>query len=86
MPKDNAPADHSEKVLLLERGKRGLFQILFGRTAVIILLLLLQLGLLFSVYRYLYHYIPITLAATVGLSLIMAMVVVNREGNPTVKI
>ncbi len=78
--------DQGEKVLLRERGKRGVFRIVFGRTTVIILLLLLQLVLLFALFRYLNSYMPLTFAATVGLSLVMALVVVNQEGDPTIKI
>ena len=70
--------DQGEKVLLRERGKRGLFRIVFGRTTVIILLLLLQLVLLFALFRYLNSYMPLTFAATVGLSLVMALVEIGR--------
>ena len=41
-------SNETEKILLLERGKRGLLQIVFGRTTIIILLLLLQVLLFFG--------------------------------------
>ena len=77
--------DNNDKILLLERGKRGLFQIVFGRTTFIIILLILQAGLLFGVYRYL-NYRAVTFGSTVGLSLVLALVIVNRRENPTIKI
>ena len=36
-----------EAVLLLNKGKRGLFRLIFGRTTVVVLLLAIQFGLLF---------------------------------------
>ena len=46
-----------ENVLLLERGKRGALSIVFGRTGVILVLLLLQCAMMFSVYRWLEQYV-----------------------------
>lgn len=74
----------SEAVLLLDKGKRGLFHLIFGRTAVITLLLAAQLLLLFLAFwrlgeRY--------FGAAGLLSLVMALVVVNRRReNPAMKI
>ena len=37
----------------IEKGKKGLFGVIYGRTAVIIILLLLQILMLFLAYQYL---------------------------------
>ena len=45
MRKDRGISREEEPVLLLDKGKQGIFHLIFGRTGVVILLLLVQLGL-----------------------------------------
>ena len=45
-----------EAVLLLNKGKRGFFRLIFGRTTVVVLLLAIQLGLLFLGFYLLSYY------------------------------
>lgn len=72
-----------EDILLLEKGKRGLLRLLFGRTGVVILLLAVQVYLLFAAFMRLgeYYY-----TAALVLSLVLALVVTSRQGDPTIKI
>lgn len=42
--------DEDNGILLLEKGKRGLLQIVFGRTGVIIVSLVLQILFLFAAF------------------------------------
>lgn len=73
-----------DTVLLLNKGKRGLFHLAFGRTAVIIVLLALQVALLFFGFfrlgKYIYY------GGSMLLSLVVALMVVNKPGNPAGKI
>lgn len=70
-------------MLLLHKGRQGVFHLIFGRTGVIILLLLVQLGLYLAAFRWLQelYYGPAIL-----LSLIVALVEIGRRGNPSVKL
>ena len=47
MSENKRPHLDEEAVLLLNKGRRGLLRLIFGRTAVIILLLAVQVALLF---------------------------------------
>ena len=42
-----------ENVLRLEKGKRGLLNVLFGRTTVILLMMLVQIGIVVAGYQWL---------------------------------
>ena len=71
-------------VLLLNKGRRGLLRLVFGRTAVIIVLLLAQVALLLAGFAWLgekYVY-----GGSLAAALIAALVVINRPGSPEVKI
>lgn len=74
----------SDRVLLLNKGKRGLGRLIFGRTAVVILLLAVQVALLFVGFFRLGKYV--LYGGSMLLALAVALVVVNRRGNPAAKI
>ena len=73
-----------EAVLLLNKGKQGIFRLIFGRTTVVIALLAVQFILLFVGFYRLRDYTYYGGSLLVGL--IVALIVVNRKGNPAVKI
>lgn len=73
-----------EAVLLLNKGRRGLFRLIFGRTAVILLLLAVQVALLFWGFFRLGKYV--VYGGSLLLSLIVVLVIINRPGNPAGKI
>lgn len=77
-----------DAVLLLNKGKRGLVRIVFGRTAVIILLLAVQvLFLFFAFFRLLGQNHLLALASSGVISIIMAIIIVNnRHEDPSVKL
>ena len=76
----------TDKILLLEKGKRGLLQIVLGRTTVILVLLLLQVGLLFSFFNSLSQYVPIASVAYAVLSVSIVIYVINRPTNPSIQL
>ena len=83
MEKEKKSLDE-EAVLLLNRGKRGFFRLVFGRTTVVLLLLAAQFVLLFVAFYRMRDY---TLyGGSMLLGLIVALTVVNRPGNPAAKI
>jgi len=75
---------NEDAVLLLNKGKRGLFRLVFGRTTVIILLLALQVALLFVGFWKLN--VSIVYGASSLLGLAVTLTIVNKPENPAVKI
>ena len=75
-----------EHVLRLEKGKRGLLNILFGRTTIILAILAFQFILLFMAFRWLEHYTPFIWAASIALAVGVIIHIMNRPDDPTVKL
>ena len=84
MVKDKMNHLDEEAVLLLNKGKRGFFRLIFGRTTVVVLLLVIQFGLLFLGFYRLRDYF--VYGGSLLLSLVMALIVVNRPRDPNTKI
>lgn len=78
--------EEKDKILILEKGKRGFWQIVFGRTGVILILLLLQFVLLFFGFRVLGRYIPYLYSGYLLVSLILVIYILNKPKNPAVQI
>ena len=71
---------------LWKKSKRGFFHVLFGRTTVIILLLVLQFAGLFGIFAYFERYISLAYGGFAVISLIMAIYVVSSASNPAIKL
>lgn len=84
MAKEKKTHLDEETVLLLNKGKRGFFRLIFGRTTVVVLLLAAQFGLLFLGFYKLRDYT--VYGGSMLLGLIVALIVVNRPRNPYIKI
>lgn len=78
--------EKEEKILLLEKGKRGILNIVFGRTTVVMLLLVFQLLVLFSFFAFLGEYIVIAFGSSVVFSIVMIIILINRSMNPAMKL
>ncbi|MDE6740155.1 MAG: cardiolipin synthase [Lachnospiraceae bacterium] len=79
-------SDNSDSGTLLKKGKKGLHHIIFSRTAVIILLLLIQVLILFGVFRFLGQYMVYYFSGGILLSLVMVFYIMNSRADPTVKL
>ncbi|MGI6069738.1 MAG: cardiolipin synthase [Blautia sp.] len=75
-----------DKILTLEKGKRGLLRIVFGRTFIVLLLLAAQVVLMVLGFGMLKKYIPYLFGSYVGLSLLIVYILINRPGNPAIQI
>ncbi len=75
-----------ENVIRLEKGKRSLLQVLFGRTAIIMLILLIQVGFFFYMYRRMQEYVTFAWVSNVAISIIIVIYLLNRSEDPTVKL
>lgn len=77
--------DKSE-ILIFEKSKRGIIRMLFGRTGVVMLLLLVQVMVLFSIFQFLGTLIPYAFGTLAVFSIIMVIHVINKELNTMAKI
>ena len=78
--------EKEEKILLLEKGKRGILNIVFGRTTVVMLLLVFQLLVLFGFFAFLGEYIVVAFGSSVVFSVVMIIILINRSMNPAMKL
>lgn len=65
--------------------KSGVFRVVFSRTGIILLLILLQIGLFFSIFYYLKEYMTYIYGAMTILGVIVLIYIINSEGNPAFK-
>ena len=82
--RDRSSQDNS-KILLLEKSKRGALNVLFGRTMVIVVLLIVQFLLMFYAFRSL-QYIQYIYVALQVLYVALILHLVNKPSNPSIKI
>lgn len=70
------------KDLSIKKGKHGIFRIVFGRTGILLLCLLLQLLLLFAGLHFLAQYVYVFFGGYLVVGLVMLVIIMNREDNP----
>lgn len=75
-----------ENVLRLEKGKRGLLNVLFGRTTIILLAMALQFLFMVAAFQWLEKYTPYIWGGTTLLAVGVVMHLVNRSGESSVKL
>ena len=79
-----------EKLKLHERlkdnGRKKVQQLVYGRTLLIILLLLLQIALLFTMFNWMKDYSSAIYALLEVCSIVVVIVVINRQENPMFKL
>lgn len=75
-----------EKVITLQKGKRGMIQIVFGRTGIVILFLLLQVLVLLIGFDLLRQYIVFVFGGYALFGLLIAIIIINREENPAFQV
>ncbi len=71
---------------LLERGHKGLLRALFGRTGIIVLMLLIQIALLVAIYQHFSEYTPQLYTAMIVISIIAVFYLLNNAIDPSAKI
>lgn len=74
-----------ENVLRLEKGKRGVLNLIFGRSAIILALLILQFMIVFSFFQWLEEYWAYYYIAMTALGLGVGIHILNSPGDPTGK-
>ena len=76
---------HEQKAVL-QKGKQGIFRIIFGRTGVVAILLVAQFLFLCAIFQRLEHYIPYFWVANIILAIAIVEELMNKDENPTVKL
>ena len=74
------------QILLLKKSKHGILRIIFGRTGIVVTLLLTQILVLIRVFRFLESLIPFTVATLLAFSIMMVLYVINSDHNTSVKL
>lgn len=78
--------DGKEPVLLLEKSKKGFLRIVFGRTGIVILMILLQIIFMIGAFQFLREYTGYIFGGYALFSLFVAIVIINRDENPAFQI
>ena len=71
---------------MIKEGKKGITHVIFGRTLVIIVLLLVQFYILFSFLFSLTQFVPVIFGGTLAFTAVMLLIILNSRGNPSVKL
>ena len=66
----------------VEKGKKGLFSVVFGRTAVVVLLLLIQIGILFAGVQLLEEKLIYVYGGVTLLTVCLVIFIINKRENP----
>lgn len=75
-----------DEILLLKKSKKGMFRILFGRTGIVIGLLLVQVVALFTVFSFLKSLMPYAVGTILAFTVLMVIYVINSEHNVSVQL
>ena len=75
-----------KKKEIVDKGKKGIFKVVFGRTTIVVLLLLLQILILSLAFLWLEKYVVFFYGGSVFLSAILVIHIVNKDENPAFKL
>ncbi|MEG0591625.1 MAG: PLD nuclease N-terminal domain-containing protein, partial [Lachnospiraceae bacterium] len=68
-----------------QKAKKGFFHIIFSRTTIVIVLLVLQILIFLGMIRFLEDYKTLTYVAFIIISVFAVIKIINRKGNPAFK-
>ncbi len=78
--------EQSSGLRLLKKGQKGIMHALFSRVGIMLVLLVLQALMLFSLFRWFQQFLPHVLGGTVLFMVIMVLYLINSTLDPTAKI
>ena len=84
--RERSGQDNDEKRLLLQKGKRGILNLVFGRTMLVVLMLVAQILLLVQLFSSLQSWLPYYYAFVLVLYGGLILHLVNKRSEPTTKI
>ena len=71
---------------MIQKGKQKALKIVFSRTMVIVVLLLIQIALIGAVMQYFSHHMPVFIGGHMLFGLGIVLTIINKEGSPEVKL
>ena len=80
------PADRRTGIRLLKKGRRGLLRAVFSRTGLILVLLILNFLLLFTLFGSLRSFLPHYVSISALFSVVMALYMLNSRQDPSAKL
>lgn len=78
--------DEILKSQLVKKSKKGLWQLFYGRTAIIVVLLLLQIIILFKLMHYFGNSMFVTFGGQSIFAVLIIIAIVNRKDNPSIQL
>lgn len=80
-------ADYKDRgITLLKKGQKGIIHAIFSRFGLILLLLVVQVLILFSIFQWFEEFIPHIFGGTILFTALMVIYLLNSQINPTAKI
>lgn len=73
-------------LLLLKKGQKGIIHAIFSRFGLMLLMMIVQIFILFGVFRWFEEFLPHILGGTILFTFIMVICLLNSRMNPTAKI
>jgi len=86
MKKELMSTQKSKGLTLLKQGRKGLAHVLFSRTGLVSILLLLQFGLLFVLFWRFSQFLPHFFGGTAIFTVVMVLSLINGRHDPSAKI
>lgn len=86
MKLDKMTKDKVVDVLLFGKGKKGLVRMIFGRTGIVVGLLLAQLIIVVNIFKFLEQFIPYLVGTLAVFTIVMVVHVINAQYNASVKL
>ena len=75
-----------DRKILLEKGRRGVLRLVFGRTTLILLMFLVQIMLLLGIVEAFSKHVPFFFGGYVAFGLCITLIIINKAGNPEMKL
>ena len=76
----------SEENIVLQKGRRGAMKVIYGRTAVIALLFVIQILLMILLVDFFSQYIPVIFGGYMVFALCIVLIIINKEESPENKL
>ena len=84
--RERSSQDQEERILLLEKGKRGRLNVVFGRTMLILLMMAVQILLMVLAFSSVQTFMPYLYGVQMALYLVLLLHLVNKASDPSIKI
>lgn len=75
-----------EHMIILEKGKKTLFDLFFSRFTIIAFLLIIQLTLIFFIFEFFYHQVLFWFGGSILFSLFILMKMLDKPSNPSIQL